>query len=362
MLIGKNESDHIDWWRGFLSFIVFFVHLFQIVWFPIIGERGPLQDFFATIANTSVAFFFSLSGMLIAQSVLLSYANSVFDWKRYILNRVVRIYPTFIIMLVLSVILVLIFPILNNGSIYIYKLSNDKYIARDFFWANWKDFLKAFFMIHPGISKLNGALWSLFIEWWLYISVIFVVLCFSSNRLIKRLLFFLISLLVLFLAFYEYGSRAMIYIIIWYFGFVYSLYLWDKKILFNSLIILSSAILVLQLLLNGVDTFNINKSTFKFFGIQQILISILFLKVTYKHSGVFFFKSVAKYSYTLYIIHFPLLLFFYSISKKYFENNISTLAFLSLVLLVLIPVLSKIIARFSENKDYFKSIFYKTFT
>src|SRR5260221_7261531 len=111
-----DDLKKLEWWRGFLAFIVFLSHIAQIVWFPVVGIKGIFPSLCSGLANISVVFFFVLSGILISYSAMNLCDGNSFNWKKYFINRFSRIYPSLIAILTLCIFLVLLFPLLNNGS------------------------------------------------------------------------------------------------------------------------------------------------------------------------------------------------------------------------------------------------------
>ena len=354
MQYSNEELKNLEWWRGFLSFIVFVAHIAQIVWFPAIGENGIIPDIIGCLANISVVFFFVLSGILISYSALNLCDNDSFNWRKYLINRFSRIYPSLILVLFLCSILVLIFPLFNNQSINIIRLDTDYYLARDFFYADIQSFLKAFFMIQPGINQINGPLWSLIIEWWLYISALFFFLAVKTKGNGSKILFIILSLLALMLSYYKFGIRVVFYIAIWYLGFIYTLYFRSNIKKYNILVISSLILLFVLIKLKGISAININIANYKVYGLIQIIYSVLFIKVCFKYSGKFIFVDMSKYSYTLYVIHCPIILFIFSVLHSYVLNDFLGLFFETTFLILFITILSKFFARYTEDKYKFR--------
>lgn len=362
MTYSKEELKNLEWWRGFLAFIVFVAHIAQIVWFPAIGDKGIIPNILGCLANISVVFFFVLSGILISYSALNVCENDSFNWRKYLINRFSRIYPSLTIVLILCGILVMIFPLFNNQSINIIRLDSDHYLARDFFSADKLGFLKAFFMIQPGISQINGPLWSLFIEWWLYISALFVFLAIKAKGNGSKFLFSILSLLALLLSYYGYGIRVVFYIAIWYLGFMYTMYFRFNSKKYNILFISSLILFVILIMLKGISAININIANYKVYGLIQIIYSVLFIKVCFKYSGKFIFKDMSKYSYTLYILHFPIILFIFSMLHSYVLNDFLGLFFETIFLILIITIVSKFLARYTEDKYMFRVLIDKIIT
>src|ERR1700743_1306079 len=185
----KEELQMFDSYRGLLALLVAIAHINQIIWISIFG-LGITSDIFGIIANTAVVIFFFLSGTLITYSGFNLTDSQGFNFKKFFINRLTRIYPTLIFSLVLIFILMQLFFVLNHNSYVIAKLPSDLYNIREIFYVSPHEILKAFFLLGSNIITINGPIWSLVIEWWLYIAALFIFMILRGkyNFLIKTIL------------------------------------------------------------------------------------------------------------------------------------------------------------------------------
>ena len=120
MIQNEKFSDYtlktMGAWRGILAIFVFIAHIFQINIYPLIGSTGFMQDIISFVANISVVTFFLLSGILISYSGISLIKDNVFNWKKYLINRLTRIYPSYIVIIIISFLLVAIFSFLKNTT------------------------------------------------------------------------------------------------------------------------------------------------------------------------------------------------------------------------------------------------------
>lgn len=93
--------------RGFAVFLVFLVHYVSLVnpWIPKGSITAKMADALHTIGNCGVDLFFVLSGYLIYGSLI----KRKQAYRHFILRRIERIYPAFIAVFLLYVLLSLIF-------------------------------------------------------------------------------------------------------------------------------------------------------------------------------------------------------------------------------------------------------------
>lgn len=358
----ESELKNLDWWRGFLAFVVFISHLLQIIWFPVTGIENTLRDIFASLANISVVCFFVLSGILVSYSAENLSAGNYFNWKKYLSNRVTRIYPSLILILMICALLAFLFPILNNGSRIIQPVLSDKYMPRNEFVTDAKSLIRSFFMLHSNIKKINGPVWSLVIEWWLYISGMFFFIAIKEGSgSYRKYAGFIFSVLVLWLAYYGFGFKVIPYIIIWYAGCFYTIYLRKQKKIFTALFYIAPGCLIIITLMGGLKELNIVKAHDVIYGVVQVIFSVLFMKIAFSYSGKYIFISMAKYSYTLYILHFTIILFIWAVLRPYVKNDFYSLMAESTGVFIVVLLLSKYTARITEDKYFFRQLIEKKF-
>ncbi len=357
-----EELNSLETWRGLLSVLVFIAHLFQVFFYPIIGADTAATLLFGNIANVSVVCFFVLSGMLISYSGLNLTTDNQFNWRKYLINRFSRIYPSFIFVLVICYLLVLIFPYLNEAKYVIVKLDTDKYIVRKKFFASINDIMMALQMRDSNILKINGPLWSLIIEWWLYFYGMFLMLFifYKSKRNLFSIVFLLLAIFPLIYNYDFWGVASIYYALIWTLGFIYTYYLGENgEAAINWMLLIVVVALLVIVYMFGVDAINIIKSNPYQFGVLQLFFAVLFLKVMFKVKANKILNWFGGFSYTLYIIHFPVVLFIFSLTRRYVNNDpllVAVEMFLSFLFVVFI---SYLISNFTEKKSVYRNFLYR---
>lgn len=145
---------------------------------------------YAFIGGVAVDLFFLISGFLVTASIL----NS--GVKNYVISRVLRIYPALWVNLILVTFVM--------GSI-VTTLSVTEYLTNGEVWSYFKGlaftYQGGFFL--PGVftqnhdKAVNGSIWSVLIEVWLYIAVLFFyVFGIMRNRAIFNTLFFVLIVMI----------------------------------------------------------------------------------------------------------------------------------------------------------------------
>lgn len=218
---------------------------------------------------------------------------------------------------------------------------------------NALELLSSILMISPGMERINGPLWSLYIEWRLYISGLFFFLFLQNNKYNKKLFYIFGFIMSLCIAFYNYGIKALPYIFIWYLGVFFIL---NNKYFNNSKIfIIIFVFLGLLLLKFGINVMSVHFFNYKIYSIVQVLLAAIFILISLNYSGKILFDQIAPCSYTLYILHFPLTLFLYGISQKVVDvNDHMSLAFIIPLVILINCFFSFQLAKYLEVKDKFR--------
>lgn len=339
-------------WRGILAIFVFIAHIFQINIYPLIGSTGFIQDIISFIANISVVIFFLLSGILISYSGISLIKDNVFNWEKYLINRLTRIYPSYIVIIIISFLLVAIFSFLKNTTEIIWY-GNEIFLARTTYTADPLDYILSLFMIPSGMYNINGPLWSLTVEWWIYISYMFFLLGLNWKG---KIILYIISLIFL-LIICRFNITNVTYILIWIIGAIYTHYLRHNPELFRKICLISLFLIFLYAIYFWFTGFFINENDWKVYSIIQILLSILSINfVTRLYIGKYM-EFASNFSYTLYIIHFPVILFLFGVFHVYYSDSLYWVIITSVFYLFIIMITSYYISKITENKILFRKYF-----
>ncbi|HEY1950327.1 MAG TPA: acyltransferase [Bryobacteraceae bacterium] len=104
----SNHFRSIDGVRGIGASFVFIVHYVSLFGFLLapLSVQTSIANFIASVGRGGVDLFFALSGFLIYASVL----KPTFHWKTFLSRRVTRIYPVFLVVLSVYLLLSAYFP------------------------------------------------------------------------------------------------------------------------------------------------------------------------------------------------------------------------------------------------------------
>jgi len=329
----------LDGLRGLAILLVLFIHFFKFI--P--GWLG-------------VDLFFVLSGFLIT-GILIDSKNSANYYPNFIINRVLRIFPLYFLFLFLFFIII---PLIA-GKTFIYH--NQYYFDNQWwFWTYLQNWL---FVANEGYesNRILTHFWSLAIEEQFYLVWPLFVWLLSSKKLLKFSIFIIILSIITRIAYFLYGYSwlatdttitrldtlclgAVIAILIR----EHNLKLWLEK--YSRLIFKVSLPIVLLLLLMDHSWFRPEGPIMRTIGLTIVAIMfacllIISLSDNPKSFASRFFSSrfltfFGKYSYSMYVFHFPLLFFFVPQTKNFinrFEGSGITSFFVAGILGIMLTVL-----------------------
>jgi peptidoglycan/LPS O-acetylase OafA/YrhL len=329
-----EKINKLDNWRGILALLVLFSHSIQLLcpnkmikyWMITIGP----------IAHISVLLFFFISGFVIFSSIEKRFKTEkkiIQIFYEYMSARFIRIYPP---------LLGIIFIIILFKS---YITINYSTLPEEFMFSI-EDLMSYLIMIKVSLGKINAPLWTLILEWWLYI-LGFLIYCLfilnNSQKIICGLLLIFITTFVTL----EINDHFLVYFLIWTLGAIFyftKAIRFNKTLFFISLCFFIYTFIYENILFNGVDISNK--------PYLQILVIFSFIGILFVFNKNNFFSFISNFSYSIYIIHYP---FFIFIKLSWFKsgvNNWYELIFID----ILVILISFIFSRIFENKKRFLSI------
>lgn len=349
----RESLAKFDFYRGFSAVIVVLAHAFQVFLYNIEGV-ADYRFYISNVAIFAVVVFFLLSGFLVSKSIISNRSRyGYFDWLEYFSSRLARIYPPFVfsVFIVFFVYLVVYYFELPGSALNTFDMEVSSYLGREFYSVSVQEFVASCLML-GGLHSLNGPLWSLYYEFQLY-GLAMLLGCGVLNKRVAPLLAFLF----LFFLLSSLRDEFWVYAFIWFIGAFFAFFgerVWCKK-LFIVLGFLSFCLIVVFSVL-GVqkDFFWGGESWFVGVILMAIIFSVLIFYIDFNFRGMFFW--VAEFSYTLYIIHFPLMCLTLSVSICFWKGSVpwGAVAIVGVSISILVSWLS---AKYLERVDLFKPFF-----
>ncbi len=324
----REKLKFLDGLRGLAAIYVMIGHARWLLWEGYAQYQShPAQyntfNKFATYffslfryGHEVVLFFFVLSGFVIHLKYARNYSQQTpvrFKYSEYLIKRIRRIYPPFIFALFLTFILdrsgmALGFPIYTGASPY--NLINENLAHPNLSLQALLGNLFFLFENYLPLFGTNGPAWSLKYEWWFYMLYPIFLLVGTKRILYPTLLIMVLFVLSFFPTSWPEKLLPDIFsmMITWWFGVILAeIYVGRIKIKFRYLAWVGMAILAFLLPTTIPKIVSDVIMALFFFGLIALLLSLgannLMLRTLAS------LKLLGDFSYTLYITHFPIIVF-----------------------------------------------------
>lgn len=320
--LSEQASAHLNMLRGIAAFVVLFGHwrsIFFVDW-PQVRQRNLFLEFFygsTKYGHEAVVVFFVLSGYLIGRTVLRPVWAGRWSAKHYALHRLIRLELVLLPALLLCWLwdfagIHLFFPsptyLGTSGSSVL--LENISYLINFRIFMGNATFLQT--LLVPCFGS-DQPLWSLAYEFWYYALFPCLVISLASGfsrmrRIIAALIFIALALFI--------GKWMLGGFLIWLLGTAL-IFLPGPHRMKNRgrMLLLAASLLLVAIQL--VLTFAPGKiegriDTDYILGIAVAIFMYALLHYPYRVGKVYqkIAKQTAGFSYTLYLTHMPILVFF----------------------------------------------------
>ncbi|MGY8818127.1 MAG: acyltransferase family protein [Pseudomonadales bacterium] len=365
-MLKADESLLLDFIRAVSAFIVLLAHVQQILvsptWMPFsLSGRSDIVPFlYSQIGAIGVMVFFVISGFLIAYSIANNLKKSryeSFSAKKYFRSRLLRLYPPLIFSQVLVLLVFGVFYFFEINSAVSFTTGKELYLARNEFDFHFVDYAGSFFFLNnivSGVSSpiINGPLWSVAQEFWFYIIAGLLVASFYQPTMLIPLVLVLGSIISEADVFFLYGFG------VWLLGaaaaVVHMKKLHQSNIGLLSIVALVALFLWVALLYFNEDSYVRARHQFVF-GVAFSFILLLLLankNVLREMACSWYVRKISRqaaFSYTLYLIHFPLLLLVWAVTNRYVQGDLLLVSAVSLVSIAALMWISAKVSLFTEG-------------
>jgi len=313
-----------------------------------------------------VIVFFVLSGLLVGGSGVAKVQSKAFTLKNYSIDRFSRLYvalvPALILCIILDKIGINFFAEIgywdHTHPMIAQKIASEPFEEKLSFITAMSNLMMLQYFFVETLGS-NGPLWTISSEFWFYF-IFGVFTLFSSKNNTVRNIALVISAITLYLL----GIKFLILLGYWLLGLFAGII--SKRISLSPLF--SSIIFLLTLVLSRF--FLSDESSLLLVIVKNYLVALSFavLIVSMRGRNITFFekthafnKFFADFSYSLYLIHFPLMLFFLAlisslgsfpgIATGYSPTSIEGLGLYGLVIF-LVYISSYAFSLLTERKTY----------
>jgi len=365
-------ENNLNYFRGLFASIIVFLHMYQILFMPLYYEKDSvLLKVFQSLGLDIVGFFVLISGYSIAFNLHSNYLkndNNLNIWI-FVKSRFKRVFPPLLYSFLIIIFVVFIVKYFGlNGSEF-YKLTESKYVPREKVLYDLDLIMYNLFFLPSVIfdistPTMNGPLWSINFEVFFYLLSLcmFVFFTVKTDYIKIFLSIIILSLIIIFQFIYkDYVNISFLYFFFFFCLGMISYFvkynkLIDKHYLIKILLILT--IILVSIIFYDIELFIPYKGTSSYNIMTIIMIyAILIYTVFFSNNKKLYFDtlftSISKYAYTLYILHFPLLLFSLSIFHKIlYEVSKFEFALLLMCIFFIIFKFCKYSSYIVERKNY----------
>lgn len=353
-VLDPHVSDLMDVLRGVSALIVAFVHSVQIFCLPYFGLYGFPHLFTSWLATYAVVTFFIVSGFMICLSVSNHSDNSGFNVKKFFRARFLRIYPPLLASLLICFSIFLLMNYFEMHGSESFRLGGELFVSREKVQIEWERLVSTLLLISsivPGSTptlSINGPLWTLSYEWWFYMFTMFAVHAVVNKSAPFRYLPVILIMAVFILA--PAGQLLWAFLLIWGSGYLLANLYKSGKLLerrFFFILLLSAVVCVLGIISVGQEKTliylaeplqrygNPGHKTMMFVG---LILTIMIAFMIRRKVQVKAFSKTARYSYTIYLIHFPIQLLAFGLLHRHLVDKHWGVSFVAGIIVTLLAV------------------------
>ncbi|MCP3750804.1 acyltransferase [Pseudomonas sp. SBB6] len=356
--IDKDISPQLDTARGWSAILVLIAHAQQVFIAPLYQSLHPV---FLLLAQASVMVFFVLSGFLICKSVTRNNRdNGQFATSIYATDRANRVLPPFLfalaILFLLNIAAPFVFPSGTNEF-----LNAGKFMASTGFIVEPENMIGTLLFVNGFLTENITAgypFWSLSFEVWYYFALALMV-SIKGIRGFLITLIFMISMGLL-------NKSFLFSSIVWFAGVAIAI-LHNKNAinakLFTSVSLAAGATAISFAIFffnSHIGIASPDQADWKMMSGWKVssgifFASILGLLLIKKISIPTLYPSSSGFSYTLYVIHFPVLLFIYGCIQTHILASIEASVIAAITSTLSCLILSSLIAKSVESMRPFKN-------
>ncbi|HGH4619200.1 TPA: acyltransferase family protein [Enterobacter cloacae] len=345
-LITKNQAISFESLRGIAAIAVALAHVFQ---FFLARYHPEYYRYVGLIAQASVMVFFVMSGYLIGASIQNNISkNGGFSMHSYAVSRFRRIFPPLILSLVIVLLMSFLAPYFFESGLQKFSTTTDEFIkGRGIFY--WPSQILSVITFTNGIlpqgTPFNTPLWSLPFEAWYYV---LAALLFTKKP------FYILMAFMLAYAISGANIKFLIFGAVWFAGLGLSLI--DVKGNTHTVTAVVLTAVTSWFAFNHGAQFIVNGGDYTMFNMWFGLAfaSLTYLFILCMNVRINIIPSSSKYSYTLYIIHYPIIMFMIGVFESRVLGGFYSSLPVAICAIVIFMALAYKASKYVENPDLIK--------
>lgn len=327
--VRNNRNPHLDCARGIAALLVLAGHLRAFVFLDYVDLISPnliakVFYFLTSLGHQAVMIFFVLSGFLIAQSIQTSVTSKYWSWGNYAINRLTRLWTVLLPTLLFTALWDTLGKSISGSEYYLGEMwrqySSGPQLGNVQSLYSLSSFIGNLFFLQtitvPPFGT-NGPLWSLANEFWYYVIFpLLYLLMKHSLSLVEKLLY--VSILILLFIFLP--VDLLLLGPIWLLGYIVTLMYKHKIVIrFCSTFGYAMGSCIVLIVVLFFARMQLISTMFADFVVGVSFMFVMFGLLNYQSNHTIYIRAssfLSNISYTLYLTHFPLLSFLFSVILK----------------------------------------------
>lgn len=342
---------YLDVLRGLAALLVVVSHARALAFEPYsflapgTGREAYWQAFYfcTALGHQAVVVFFVLSGFLIGRSVLMAMDGGRWSWAGYLASRMSRLWLVLLPSLLLTAVLDYVALSEDSKGFYFGKMFSYLNVGPGPGSANWELVTlagNALFLqsIYLPVFGSNGPLWSLSYEFWYYMMFPMLVLAIGGSVRVRP-----VWIVAIFLLGIGLGPQLLSYGLLWLTGVAAYLLArrlgtraWRPTAIHHvvAILLFASGLVVthLKLLSDYAGHLALSIAT-------ALLVIVLAAIPARVHMVARPFQFVSRFSYSLYLAHFPVIAFLWVFVLNYSKHVPGASALLAFLFLTVVALL-----------------------
>lgn len=361
--VSSELREDLDATRAVSAFIILLAHVSQWFILPLVGVGSLVDRAMYYISLYAVMTFLVVSGYLITGSLHNSvHQEGDLDEMRFLKSRAIRLLPAFLFAFIVSLAVALIIRGFGLHGSVSFRLPGDLYVAREAIVLDAGDVLATLFLSNGIVRNTaaivtNGPLWYLPVQVWIYLLALLAAVAWQHRLQDRAGRIALIALGALCILLSPLGIEFWQYVLYWGLGSCLWMctYLRKRSLFFLlvGLCILPGCIVGAMAWVHGIpDTWGWRIAPTMLALLMAGVLLFMVVRKLMPRPLIRLFSGFGRSSFTLYVIHFPLLVLLFSFFHRHYTMEWGTMA-RSLFLVgitVLILMVARLLARFLENR------------